>query len=95
MAYTARDQLLLWQIYLLLSVLKYLLVQSLYSVKMRLLGYKYNSKLPEQEFGGLVETTIGTYGSTIIKGTVTGGITDTTSFRLSAAAIKMMVTQLT
>ena len=46
------------------------------------------SKLPEQEFGGLVETTIGTYGSTIVKGTVTGGITDTTSFRLSASSNK-------
>ena len=43
------------------------------------------TKLPEQEFGGSIETTLGTYGATIVKGTVTGGITDSTSFRLSAS----------
>ncbi len=46
------------------------------------------TKLPEQEFGGSVEATLGTYGATIMKGTVTGGITDTTSFRLSASSNK-------
>jgi len=41
--------------------------------------------LPEQEMGGMIEATAGNYGSRIIKGTVTGGITDTVSFRLSAS----------
>tara|TARA_B110000503_G_scaffold62593_1_gene99111 strand:+ start:350 stop:2851 length:2502 start_codon:yes stop_codon:yes gene_type:complete len=41
--------------------------------------------LPEQEMGGMVEATAGNYGSKIIKGTLTGGITDTVSFRLSAS----------
>ena len=46
------------------------------------------TKLPEQEFGGSIEATVGTYGSSIMKGTVTGGITDTTSFRISASSNK-------
>ena len=41
--------------------------------------------LPEQEMGGMVEATAGNYGSNIIKGTLTGGITDTVSFRLSGS----------
>ncbi|MEC8470977.1 MAG: TonB-dependent receptor plug domain-containing protein, partial [Pseudomonadota bacterium] len=46
------------------------------------------TKLPDQEFGGSIEATVGTYGSSIMKGTVTGGITDTTSFRISASSNK-------
>jgi len=41
--------------------------------------------LPEQEMGGMIEATAGNYGSKIIKGTVTGGLSDTVSFRLSAS----------
>ena len=44
------------------------------------------TKLPEQEFGGSLQATVGSYGSTGVKGTVTGGITDTTAFRLSASS---------
>ena len=41
--------------------------------------------LPEQEFGGMVEATAGNYGTQIVKGTVTGGISDTLSYRLSGS----------
>jgi len=44
-----------------------------------------STMLPEQEMGGMIEATAGNYGSKIIKGTVTGGLTDTVSFRLSAS----------
>jgi len=43
------------------------------------------TKLPEQEFGAMVEATVGNYGAQIVKGTVTGGITDTLSLRLSGS----------
>jgi len=42
--------------------------------------------LPEQEFGAMVEATAGNYGAKIVKGTVTGGLTDTLSYRLSASS---------
>ena len=41
--------------------------------------------LPEQEFGGMIEATAGNYGTQIVKGTVTGGISDTLSYRLSGS----------
>jgi len=44
------------------------------------------TSLPEQEFGAMVEATAGNYGAQIVKGTVTGGITDTLSYRLSASS---------
>ena len=44
------------------------------------------TQLPEQEFGAMVEATAGNYGTKIVKGTVTGGLTDTLSFRLSASS---------
>ena len=44
------------------------------------------TKLPEQNFAGSVGATLGNYGQTILKGTVTNALTDTTSFRLSASS---------
>ena len=41
--------------------------------------------LPEDEFGGMIEATAGNYGSQIIKGTITGPLSDTVSYRLSAS----------
>ena len=47
------------------------------------------TKAPEDEFGGLVEATVGNYGSQIVKGTLTGPLTDSLSFRLSASSNQM------
>jgi len=47
------------------------------------------TKTPEDEFGGLLEATAGDYGSRIVKGTVTGPLTDDLSFRLSASSNEM------
>lgn len=47
------------------------------------------TKAPEDEFGGLVEATIGNYGSQIVKGTLTGPLTDNLSFRVSASSNQM------
>ena len=44
------------------------------------------TQLPDQEFGAMVEATAGNYGAQIVKGTVTGGLTDTLSYRLSASS---------
>ena len=44
------------------------------------------TKLPEQEFGAMVEATAGNYGAQIVKGTMTGGISDTLSLRLSGSS---------
>ena len=41
--------------------------------------------LPEDSFGGMIEATGGNYGARIIKGTVTGPLSDTVSYRLSAS----------
>ena len=41
--------------------------------------------LPEDEFGGMVEATAGNYGARIIKGTITGPLSDNVSYRLSAS----------
>jgi iron complex outermembrane receptor protein len=41
--------------------------------------------LPEDSFGGMIEATGGNYGARIIKGTMTGPISDTASYRLSAS----------
>ena len=43
------------------------------------------TKLPEQEFGGKLEITAGDYGLKKLRGTVTGPLTEKTSFRLSAS----------
>ena len=43
------------------------------------------TKAPEDEMGGLLEATLGDNGTEIIKGTVTGPLTDNLSFRLSAS----------
>ena len=43
------------------------------------------TKRPEQEFGGKIELTGGDFGLKKIRGTVTGPITEKTSFRLSAS----------
>jgi outer membrane receptor protein involved in Fe transport len=40
------------------------------------------TKAPDQEFNGAVEVTAGNYASKILRGTVTGPITDTLSYRL-------------
>ena len=45
-----------------------------------------STQLPEQEFGAMIEATAGNYGAKIVKGTVTGGLTDTLSYRLSASS---------
>jgi outer membrane receptor protein involved in Fe transport len=42
------------------------------------------TKKPQREFGLNLEHSIGNYGSKITRGTVTGPLTDTTSYRLSA-----------
>lgn len=44
------------------------------------------TQLPDQEFSASVEATAGNYGAQIVKGTVTGGLTDTVSYRLSASS---------
>lgn len=41
--------------------------------------------LPEDSFGGMIEATGGNYGARIIKGSITGPISDTVSYRLSAS----------
>ena len=41
--------------------------------------------LPEDELGGMIEATTGNYGTRIVKGTVTGPISDTVSYRVSAS----------
>ena len=47
------------------------------------------TKAPEDEFSGLVEATVGNYGANIVKGTLTGPVTDNLSFRLSASSNQM------
>jgi iron complex outermembrane receptor protein len=44
------------------------------------------TKAPGEEMGGLVEATVGNYGTQIVKGTVTGPLADNLSFRLSASS---------
>jgi len=44
-----------------------------------------STMMPEDEFGGMIEATAGNYGSQIVKGTITGPLSDTISFRLSAS----------
>jgi iron complex outermembrane receptor protein len=44
------------------------------------------TKAPEGEFGGLIETTVGNYGTQIVKGTVTGPLADNLSYRVSASS---------
>lgn len=44
------------------------------------------TKAPNDEMGGLVEATLGGDGAEILKGTVTGPLTDNLSFRLSASS---------
>ncbi|MDA9826036.1 TonB-dependent receptor plug domain-containing protein [Porticoccaceae bacterium] len=44
-----------------------------------------STMMPEDEFGGMIEATAGNYGSQIVKGTITGPLSDTVSFRLSAS----------
>ena len=41
--------------------------------------------LPENEFGGMIEATAGNYGAQVVKGTITGPISDSVSYRLSAS----------
>ena len=41
--------------------------------------------LPEDELGGMIEATAGNYGSSIVKGTITGPISENLSYRLSAS----------
>ncbi|GHF14161.1 TonB-dependent receptor [Kordiimonas sediminis] len=43
----------------------------------------FHTKKPEKEFGGRVEATVGNYDQVILKGTVTGPISDQVGFRLS------------
>ena len=47
------------------------------------------TKAPDDQFGGLVEATIGNYGSQIVKGSLTGPLTDNLSFRVSASSNQM------
>ena len=47
------------------------------------------TKLPEKEFGGMVSATVGNYGARVVKGTLTGGISDTLSCRVSASSNEM------
>jgi iron complex outermembrane receptor protein len=47
------------------------------------------TKAPEDEFSGLVEATVGNYGANIVKGTLTGPLTDSLSYRLSASSNQM------
>ena len=44
------------------------------------------TQLPDQEFSASAEATVGNFGAQIVKGTVTGGLTDTVSYRLSASS---------
>ena len=44
-----------------------------------------STMLPEDSFGGMIEATGGNYGARIIKGTMTGPISDTASYRISAS----------
>ncbi len=44
------------------------------------------TKAPEGEMGGLIETTFGNYGTQIVKGTMTGPISDNVAYRLSASS---------
>jgi iron complex outermembrane receptor protein len=44
------------------------------------------TKAPEGEMGGLIETTLGNYGTQIVKGTMTGPISDNVAYRLSASS---------
>ena len=41
--------------------------------------------MPNDSFGGMIEATGGNYGAGIVKGTVTGPLSDTLSYRLSAS----------
>ena len=43
------------------------------------------TSLPEDEFGGMVEANFGNYGSTILKSSVTGPLSDSTAFRVTAS----------
>jgi iron complex outermembrane receptor protein len=47
------------------------------------------TKAPEDEFSGLVEATVGNYGANIVKGTLTGPVTDNLSLRVSASTNQM------
>ena len=44
------------------------------------------TKAPEGETSGLIETTLGNYGTQIIKGTMTGPLADNVAYRLSASS---------
>ena len=44
------------------------------------------TKAPEGEMGGLIETTLGNYGTQIVKGTMTGPISDNVAYRISASS---------
>ncbi len=44
------------------------------------------TKAPEGEMGGVVEATVGEYGTQIVKGTITGPISDNVAYRLSASS---------
>jgi iron complex outermembrane receptor protein len=44
------------------------------------------TKAPESEMGGLIETTLGNYGTQIVKGTMTGPISDNVAYRISASS---------
>jgi iron complex outermembrane receptor protein len=44
------------------------------------------TKAPEGEMGGLIETTLGNHGTQIVKGTMTGPISDNVAYRLSASS---------
>ena len=41
--------------------------------------------LPDDEFNGMVEANFGNYGNTILKGTVSGPLSDSTAFRLTGS----------
>ena len=41
---------------------------------------------PSQDFGGTAEVTVGNYGQVVVKGDVTGGITDTLAYSASGSA---------
>ena len=44
------------------------------------------TKAPEGEMSGLIETTLGNYGTQIVKGTFTGPLADNVAYRLSASS---------
>lgn len=44
------------------------------------------TKAPDGEMSGLIETTLGNYGTQIVKGTMTGPISDNVAYRLSASS---------